>query len=69
MGADDAQIGASFCNAVSIAKQQKPISLAKRAEETYAEYQRQKASALLYKDVDSDCLFDNSFPVFLGNWV
>jgi predicted ATPase len=46
MGADDAQIDASFCKAISTAKQQKSISLAKRAEKTYAEYQRQKASAL-----------------------
>jgi predicted ATPase len=46
MGADDAQIEAFFCKAISMAKQQKSISLAKRAEGTYAEYQRQKASAL-----------------------
>jgi len=46
MAADDAQIEASFCKAISTAKQQKSISLAKRAEGTYAEYQNQKASAL-----------------------
>ena len=40
MGADDAQIEASFCKAISTAKQQKSISLAKRAEESYAGYQK-----------------------------
>jgi hypothetical protein len=44
MGADDAQIEASFCNAISTAKQQKSNSLATRAEATYAEYRRQKAT-------------------------
>ena len=45
MGADDAQIDASFCKAISTAKQQKSDSLATRAEATYAEYRRQKANA------------------------
>jgi len=45
MGADEAQIEASFCEAIRIAKQQKAASLTKRAEATYAEYRRQKASA------------------------
>jgi tetratricopeptide (TPR) repeat protein len=45
MGADHAQIEASFCEAIRIAKEQKSISLEKRAESTYAEYRRQKASA------------------------
>ncbi len=44
MGADETQIEASFCAAIRIAKEQKSISLAKRAEATYAEYRRQKAS-------------------------
>jgi serine/threonine protein kinase len=44
MGADDTQIEASFCEATRIAKEQKSISLEKRAEATYAEYRRQKAS-------------------------
>jgi hypothetical protein len=43
-GADETQIEASFGAAIRIAKNQKSISLAKRAEETYAEYRRQKAS-------------------------
>jgi serine/threonine protein kinase/predicted ATPase len=42
MGAEETQIEASFCAAVSIAKQQKSISLAKRAEGTYAEYRSKK---------------------------
>jgi hypothetical protein len=46
MGADEAQIEASFRAAISAAKKQKLISLAKRAEESYAEYRGQKASGL-----------------------
>jgi hypothetical protein len=42
IGADDTQIEASFRAAISTAKQQKSISLATRAEESYAEYRRQK---------------------------
>ena len=44
IGADETQIEASFCAAISTAKQQKSVSLAKRAEATYAEYRRQKVS-------------------------
>jgi len=44
IGADETQIEASFCAAISTAKQQQAISLATRAEATYAEYRRQKAS-------------------------
>ena len=44
IGADEAQIDASFCGAITIAKEQKSVSLEKRAEATYAEYRRQKAS-------------------------
>jgi hypothetical protein len=44
MGADEAQIAASFCAAISTAKEQKSVSLEKRAEGTYADYRRQKAS-------------------------
>jgi len=43
-GADETQIEASFCEALRIAKEQKSVSLEKRAEATYAEYRRQKAS-------------------------
>jgi hypothetical protein len=45
VGSHEAEIEASFCEAIRTAKQQKSISLEKRAEATYAEYQRQKASA------------------------
>jgi serine/threonine protein kinase/predicted ATPase len=45
IGADEAQIEASFCEAIRIARKQKSVSLEKRAEGTYAEYRRQKASA------------------------
>ena len=44
MGDDETQIEASFCEAIRIAKEQKSVSLEKRAEATYAEYRRQKAS-------------------------
>jgi tetratricopeptide (TPR) repeat protein len=45
MGAEETQIEASFCAAINTAKGQKSVSLEKRAEATYAEYRRQKASA------------------------
>jgi adenylate cyclase len=45
LGADETQIETSFCEAIRIAKEQKSISLEKRAEATYAEYHRQKATA------------------------
>jgi predicted ATPase len=43
MGAEETKIEASFGEAIRTAKEQKSISLAKRAEATYAEYRRQKA--------------------------
>jgi hypothetical protein len=44
IGGEENQIEASFCEAIKIAKEQKSVSLAKRAESTCAEYRRQKAS-------------------------
>jgi predicted ATPase len=44
IGAEESQIEASFNAAISTAKQQKSISLAKRAEAAYAEYRCQKDS-------------------------
>jgi predicted ATPase len=44
MGAEDTQIEASFCEAIRIAKEQGSISLQKRAEATYAQYHRLKAT-------------------------
>ena len=44
LGGDETQVEASFCEAIRIAKEQKSVSLEKRAEATYAEYSRQKAS-------------------------
>ena len=44
LGIDEVQIEASFCEAIRIARDQKSLSLGKRAEATYAEYRRQKAS-------------------------
>jgi predicted ATPase len=45
LGAEGTQIEASFCEAIRIAKEQKSVWLEKRAEATYAEYRRKKASA------------------------
>jgi predicted ATPase len=44
MDAEETQIEASFQEAIRTAKEQKSVSLAKRAEATYAEYRHQKAS-------------------------
>ena len=44
MGAEETQIEASFCAAIRTATEQKSVSLTKRAEASYAEYRRQKAS-------------------------
>jgi tetratricopeptide (TPR) repeat protein len=44
MGADETQIEASFQEAIRAAKEQKSVSLEKRAEATYAEYHRQKGN-------------------------
>ena len=43
LGADEAQIETSFCAAINTAKQQKSVSLEKRAEATHAEHRHQKA--------------------------
>jgi predicted ATPase len=45
LGAEETQIEASFCAAIRIAREQKSVSLEKRAEVSYAEYRCQKASA------------------------
>jgi len=45
IGADEPQIEASFSEAIRIAKEQKSVSLAKRAEASYAEYRNQKTTA------------------------
>ena len=43
---EEAQIEASFREAIRIAREQKAISVEKRAEASYAEYRREKAGAL-----------------------
>ena len=45
-GTKEPQIDASFSEAIRIAREQKSVSLAKRAEATYPEYRRQKAIVL-----------------------
>ena len=46
LGADEPRIAASLCAAIRTAKEQKSISLEKRAEGSYAAYRRRKASGL-----------------------
>jgi predicted ATPase len=46
MGADETLIAASFRAAIRTAKEQKSISLVKRAEASYAEYRRQRTKSL-----------------------
>jgi hypothetical protein len=57
IGADETQIEASFCEAIRIAKEQKSVSLQKRADATYAEYRRQKEKRR--EATVSDSLFVN----------
>ena len=45
IGAEEAEIETSFREAIRIAREQKSVSLEKRAEATYAKYRREKASA------------------------
>jgi glycogen debranching enzyme len=42
VGADETQVKVSFCEAIRTAKQQKSVSLAMRAEASYAEYRDRK---------------------------
>ena len=44
LGAEETEVEASFRAAIRTAREQKSIPLEKRAEGTYAEYRRQKAS-------------------------
>jgi hypothetical protein len=46
VGADETQIEASFCEAVRMAKEQKSVSLEKRAKATYEEYRKQKSERI-----------------------
>jgi hypothetical protein len=46
IGAEETQIEASFCAAIRIAKEQKSVSLEKRAEATYAEYRCQRIKSV-----------------------
>jgi hypothetical protein len=45
IGAEDARIESSFCEAVKVAQEQKSFFLASQAEATYAEFRRRSASA------------------------
>src|SRR5262249_21397670 len=57
VGAEETQIEGSFRAAIKIAREQKSVSLEKRAEATYSEYRRQKR--VRQEDADSDYLFAN----------
>jgi hypothetical protein len=57
MGADKANIQAWLCAAIRIAKEQKSVSLEKRAEATYAEYVAKERAG--QEDVDFEYLFGN----------
>jgi len=46
LGAEEAQIEASFQAAIRIAREQKSVSLQKRAEASYAQYRRRKDERL-----------------------
>jgi predicted ATPase len=48
-GAEECRIEASFGKAIQTAKQQKSVSLLKRAEASYSEYRRQKSPSSLHK--------------------
>jgi predicted ATPase len=48
LGADESQIEASFCEAISTAKQQKSASLATRAEATYADYRHRRGDGVWF---------------------
>jgi hypothetical protein len=63
MDADEAQIEASFSEAIRIAKGQKSVSLEKRAETTYAEYPVRKRAG--QQDVTADYLSDGFLPTLL----
>jgi tRNA A-37 threonylcarbamoyl transferase component Bud32/predicted ATPase len=58
IAADETEIEASFCEAVGMAKQQKSISLERRAETTYAGYQRQKASRSGGSEISTNSLIN-----------
>ena len=45
IGAEENQIQVSFCEAIRIAKEQKAVSLQKRAEASYAEYRRREPAS------------------------
>jgi hypothetical protein len=44
VGAEETEIEASFCEAIDTAREQKSVSLEKRAQASYAEYRKQKVT-------------------------
>jgi predicted ATPase len=65
MGADEAEIEGAFCEAIRIAKQQKSVSLEKRAEATYAEYRRKNPVAFQEEQHRKRSVGYRTDPVFL----
>jgi hypothetical protein len=62
MGVEETQTGASFQEAIRIAKEQKSVSLERRAQETYAKTAAKKQAG--QQDLDSTYFFDDSLNVF-----
>jgi hypothetical protein len=57
LGADETQIEASFCEAIRIAKEQKSVSVGKRAEGTRNTVGKKRTRR---EDLDSGCLFSDA---------
>jgi hypothetical protein len=56
LGAEESQIESSFQEAVRIAKEQKSVSLQKRAKTTFAEYRRPKSKRLRRTEIPTSSL-------------
>jgi hypothetical protein len=69
LGAEETQIEASFCEAIRIVKEQKSVSLEKRAKATYAEYRRQKASGSGGTWIPTTSLLAHPAPYLTSPWL
>jgi hypothetical protein len=58
LGTDKGRIEASFCEAIRTAKEQKSLSLTKRAEATCAEYRRLGGGIFAKPASKSACIFE-----------
>ena len=62
IGADETQIEASFCEAIRIAKEQKSISLEKRAEATYRRISQAKSERIRRTWIPTTSLITDPIP-------